>query len=144
MRASKPFASTPVACALLLALACASAAAQDLRPESLKLHGGVYSPDCTRADAPRVRIATDGLEIAHAGRAMRTPVRMDSYTSFGGAPTSPVPDGYRVEFIGDDFSLFVFEDARGQYVPLADYVPTAVEIVGPQVLRARFSRCTGG
>ncbi len=127
----------------LLALACGVAVAQDLRPESLKTHGGTYSPDCARADAPRVRIAADGLEIAHAGRAMRTPVRMDSYTSFGGAPTPPVPEGYLVEFIGDDFSLYVFEDAKGRHVPLAGYVPAAERIVGAQAMKARFGLCTG-
>ncbi|HEY0504184.1 MAG TPA: hypothetical protein VGD42_11895 [Lysobacter sp.] len=128
-------------CIALLALACAGALAQDLRPDSLKTYGGTYSPDCARADAPRVRIGAQGLEIAHAGRALRTPVRMDSFTSFGGAPTSPVPEGYRVEFIGDDFSLYVFEDAKGKYVPLADYVPAADKIVGAQAMKARFGRC---
>lgn len=130
------------ACGACLALTCAWAPAQDLRPDSLPLHGGVFSPDCTRAGAPRVRIAADGLEIAHAGRALRTPIRMDSYSSFGAATTSPVPEAYRVEFIGDDFSVFVFEDARGQYVPLAEYLPAAAKIVGAQAMKARFSRCT--
>lgn len=127
----------------LLALPGGSAGAQDLRPESLQTYGGTYSPDCARKDVPRVRIAASGLEITNAGRAMRTPTRMDSYTSFGGAPTSPVPEGYQVEFIGDDFSLYVFEDAKGKYVPLADYVPAAEKIVGAQAMKARFGRCDG-
>ena len=66
---------------------------------------------------------------------------MDSYTSFGAAPTSPVPEGYRVEFIGDDFSLYVFEDAKGLHVPLQDYVPAALAVVGAAGMKARFGRC---
>ncbi|MBU8975811.1 MULTISPECIES: hypothetical protein [unclassified Lysobacter] len=127
--------------ALLTCLAAASASAQDLRPESLKQYGGTFSPACGDPSAPRVRIAADGLEIAHGARKLRTRVTMDSYTSFGAAPTSPVPEGYRVEFIGDDFSLYVFEDAKGQFVPLQDYVPAAAPVVGAQAMKARFGRC---
>ena len=119
----------------------APAMAQDLRPESLELFGGTYSPDCGNPAAPRVRIAANGLEIANAGRAMRTRATMDSYTSFGGAPTSPVPEGYQVEFIGDDFSLYVFQDEKGLHVPLHDYVPAAAPIVGAQAMKLRFGRC---
>jgi len=124
-------------------LATAPVAAQDLRPESLALYGGTYSPDCDNPAAPRVRIAANGLEIANAGRAVRTRATMDSYTSFGAAPTSPVPEGYKVEFIGDEFSLYVFEDAKGLFVPLHDYVPAAAPIVGAQAMKARFVRCAG-
>ncbi|MFC3816813.1 hypothetical protein [Lysobacter sp. GCM10012299] len=119
-----------------------TAAAQDLRPESLKLYGGIYSPDCANNAAPQVRIGADGLQISASGKSMRTPARMDSYTSFGGAPTSAVPEGYKVEFIGDDFSLYVFEDAKGTYVPLEGYVPSAASIVGG-AMQARFGRCGG-
>ena len=129
---------------LAIALACVAALpafAQDLRPESLKLYGGTYSPDCGNAAAPRVRIAADGLEIASGARTLRTRATMDSYTSFGAAPTSPVPEGYRVEFLGDDFSLYVFEDARGLHVPLRDYVPTAEPIVGAKGMGLRYGRC---
>jgi hypothetical protein len=119
----------------------APAVAQDLRPESLERFGGTYSPDCGSPAAPRVRIAANGLEIANAGRTVRTRAAMDSYTSFGGAPTSPVPEGYRVEFIGDDFSLYVFEDAKGLFVPLQDYVPAAAPVVGAQAMKLRFARC---
>lgn len=120
-----------------------TAIAQDLRPESLKLYGGTYSPDCGNAAAPRVRIAADGLQISASGKGVRTPARMDSYTSFGGAPTSAVPEGYKVEFIGDDFSLYVFEDAKGTYVPLEGYVPSAAAVVGGTAMKARFGHCTG-
>ncbi|UNK48768.1 hypothetical protein MNR01_13605 [Lysobacter sp. S4-A87] len=132
--------------AALVGMAAASmpvtATAQDLRPESLKLYGGIYSPDCGNAAAPQVRIAADGLQISASGKNVRTPARMDSYTSFGGAPTSAVPEGYKVEFIGDDFSLYVFEDAKGTYVPLEGYVPSAAAIVGG-AMQARFGRCGG-
>lgn len=129
-------------CGFALAIVLAgSVAAQDLRPDSLKQYGGTYSPACGDAAAPRVRIAAAGLEIAHGARTLRTPVRMDSYTSFGGAPTSPVPEGYRVEFIGDDFSLYVFEDAKGLHVPLQDYVPAAAPIVGAAGMKVRYGRC---
>lgn len=129
---------------LAIALACVAALsvfAQDLRPESLKLYGGTYSPDCGNAAAPRVRISADGLEIASGVRTLRTRATMDSYTSFGAAPTSPVPEGYRVEFLGDDFSLYVFEDAKGLHVPLRDYVPTAEPIVGAKGMGLRYGRC---
>jgi len=127
--------------ALLACLAAFPAVAQDLRPESLTTYGGTYSPDCGNAAAPRVRIGASGLEIASGDRTLRTRVTMDSYTSFGGAPTSPVPEGYRVEFMGDDFSLYVFEDAKGLHVPLQDYVPAAAPIVGAQAMKLRFGRC---
>lgn len=129
---------------LVIALACVAALpafAQDLRPESLELYGGTYSPDCGNAAAPRVRIAADGLEVASGARTLRTRATMDSYTSFGAAPTSPVPEGYRVEFLGDDFSLYVFEDAKGLHVPLRDYVPGAEPIVGAKGMDLRYGRC---
>ena len=121
--------------------ATAPALAQDLRPESLKRFGGTYSPKCADTDAPRVRIAASGLVIAQGKRQISTPARMDSYTSFGGAPTSPVPEGYEVELIGDDCSLYVFRDAKGLHVPLERYVPKAEAIVGKAGMRARFGRC---
>lgn len=130
--------------ALVFALAMVGAsasAAQDLRPESLQQYGGTYSPACGDAFAPQLHIAAQGLEIVLGTRKLRTPVRMDSYTSFGGAPTSPVPEGYRVEFIGDDFSLYVFEDPKGLYVPLQDYVPAAEKVVGAAAMKSRFGRC---
>ena len=133
--------SAPIALALIACLAAFPVFAQDLRPESLELYGGTYSPDCGNPAAPRVRIAADGLEIASSNRTLRTRTTMDSYTSFGGAPTSLVPEGYRVEFIGDDFSLYVFEDAKGLHVPLRDYVPAAAAIVGPEAMGLRFGRC---
>lgn len=126
-----------------MSVMAAAAAAQDLRAESLKLYGGVYSPDCGNAAAPRVRIAADGLQISANGKNVRTPARMDSYTSFGGAPTSAVPEGYKVEFIGDDFSLYVFEDGKGMYVPLEGYVPNAAVVVGGPSMKARFGHCSG-
>jgi hypothetical protein len=129
------------ASALPIVLSMSVAGAQDLRPESLQLYGGTYSPACGDANAPKVRIAADGLEIANGGRTLRTPARMDSYTSFGAAPTSPVPEGYRVEFIGDDFSLYVFEDAKGLHVPLEGYVPAAAPTLGAGAMKARFGRC---
>jgi len=127
--------------ALFACLVALPALAQDLRPESVERYGGTYSPDCANAAAPRVRIAADGLEIASGVRKIRTRTTMDSYTSFGGAPTSPVPEGYQVEFIGDDFSIYVFEDAKGLHVPLHDYVPAAAPIVGAQAMKLRFGRC---
>jgi hypothetical protein len=140
MRTSRiPF--VRIRAALLVFLVATPALAQDLRPESLKRYGGIYSPDCGNASAPRVRIAADGLEIGSGNRKMRTRPTMDSYTSFGGAPTSPVPEGYQVEFIGDDFSIYVFEDAKGLHVPLQDYVPAAAPIVGAQAMKLRFGRC---
>jgi hypothetical protein len=127
--------------ALLGCLVTLPELAQDLRPESLKLYGGTYSPDCGSPAAPRARIGADGLEISSGTRALRTRLTMDSYTSFGGAPTSPVPEGYQVEFIGDDFSLYVFQDEKGLHVPLHDYVPAAAPIVGAQAMKLRFGRC---
>ncbi|MDI9238602.1 hypothetical protein QLQ15_06695 [Lysobacter sp. LF1] len=126
---------------MVMVCACGVAMAQDLRPDSLKQYGGTYSPACGDVSAPRVRISAEGLEIAHGTRTLRTPARMDSYTSFGAAPTSPVPEGYRVEFIGDDFSLYVFEDAKGLHVPLQDFVPAALAVVGANGMKARFARC---
>jgi hypothetical protein len=131
-----------LACLLALCpLLVVPAIAQDLRPESLVPYGGTYSPDCADTSAPRASITAQGLVISQGTHILRTPALMDSYTSFGAAPTSPVPEEYRVEFIGDAFSLYVFEDARGKYVPLQDYVPQAEKIVGAAGMRARFSRC---
>ena len=105
--------------------------------------GGTYSPDCGNSAAPQVHIAADGLQISASGKNVSTPARMDSYTSFGGAPTSAVPEGYKVEFIGDDFSLYVFEDAKGTYVPLEGYVPSAAAVVGGSAMKSRFGHCAG-
>ncbi|RNF83089.1 hypothetical protein [Montanilutibacter psychrotolerans] len=127
--------------AVIGAVPVAPALAQDLRPESLTLHGGTYSPRCAEASAPRVEIAASGLVVSQGPRRLHTPVRMDSYTSFGSAPTSPIPEGYVVEFIGDDFSLYVFQDGRGMYVPLDGYVPQAEAVVGKAGMAARFGRC---
>jgi len=127
--------------ALLACLVALPVLAQDLRPESVERYGGIYSPECGNAAAPRVRIASDALEIVSGNRTLRTRPTADSYTSFGGAPTSPVPEGYQVEFIGDDFSIYVFEDAKGLHVPLHDYVPAAAPIVGAQAMKLRFGRC---
>jgi hypothetical protein len=125
----------------LLAAWPASACAQDIRPDSLVQYGGTYSPACNDAAAAKVSITAEGLVIAQGNRALKTPARMDSYTSFGAAPTSPVPEDYRVEFIGDAFSLYVFEDALGKYVPLAGYVPEAEKVVGAAGMAARYGRC---
>ena len=114
---------------------------QDLRPDSLVQYGGIYSPDCQDPAAPKVRITSEGLVIWQGKRALSTPALMDSYTSFGAAPSSPLPDGYRVEFIGDAFSLYVFEDAQGKYVPLDKYVPQAEAVVGAAAMRRRFGHC---
>jgi hypothetical protein len=66
---------------------------------------------------------------------------MDSATSFGGAPTSPVPEGYRIEFIGDDYLLYMFADAKGLHVPLDGYTPVAEAVVGRAGMNTRFGRC---
>ena len=133
--------SLPVFLATSWLLAALPAATQDLRPDSLVQYGGVYSPACQDASAARVSITAEGLVVSQGQSSLRTPALMDSYTSFGAAPTSPVPDGYRVEFIGESFSLYVFEDAQGKYVPLDPYVPQAARIVGTAGMRARFGRC---
>jgi hypothetical protein len=122
-------------------LASVGAIAQDLRPDSLNAYGGTYSPSCSDAAAARVPIAASGLVIGSGSKQVRTPARMDSATSFGGAPTSPVPEGYRIEFIGDDFSLYVFEDAKGLHVPLDGYTPAAEAVVGRAGMKTRFGRC---
>ena len=129
---------TVVAVALL---ACSSAIAQDLRSDSLNVYGGTYSPSCSDPAAGHVQIAANGLVIGRGAKQVRTPARMDSATSFGGAPTSPVPEGYRIEFIGDDFSLYVFEDAKGLHVPLDGYTPAAEAVVGRAGMKTRFGRC---
>ncbi len=112
-----------------------------MRPDSLNAYGGTYSPSCGDAAAARVQIAASGLVIGSGSKQVRTPARMDSATSFGGAPTSPVPEGYRIEFIGDDFSLYVFEDAKGLHVPLDGYTPAAEAVVGRAGMKTRFGRC---
>ena len=129
-------------CTVVLAvmLASTTVSAQELRPESLQLYGGTYTTNCRDAAAPSVKIGAAGLVVSQGARSMRTPARMDSYTSFGGAPTSVVPEGYRVEFIGDDFSIYVFEDGKGLHVPLEGYV-AAEKVVGKDAMKQRLGRC---
>ena len=81
-------------CTVVLAgmLASTAVSAQELRPESLQLYGGTYATNCRDAAAPSVKIGAAGLVVSHGARSMRTPARMDSYTRFGGAPTSVVPE----------------------------------------------------
>ena len=76
-----------IAFALIACLAALPASAQDLRPESLKLYGGTYSPDCGDTAAPRVRIGADAVEITRGEQTLRTRVTADSFASFGAAPT---------------------------------------------------------
>ena len=129
------------AAAVASQVAVAPAAAQDARPESLRRYGGTYSSDCGDPAAAKVRIGADALVIEHGPR--RTVGRgvMDSYTSFGGAPTSPVPEGYVMEFISDAFSLYVFEDKAGYYIDVGGDVPAAEAVIGKASMRIRFRRC---
>lgn len=120
----------------------APAAAQDVRPESLRMYGGTYSTDCSDAAAPKLRIAADRLLIEHGPRRKSSGGVMDSYTSFGAAPTSPVPPGYVMEFIGEAFSFYVFEDKAGYYIQPSGYVPAAEPVIGKANMKARFRRCT--
>lgn len=120
----------------------APAASQGVRPESLRLHGGTYSTDCNDAVAPRLRIGAERLVIEHGPRRRTTAVVMDSFTSFGAAPTSPVPPGYVMEFIGDAFSFHVFEDKAGYYIQPGSYLPAAEPVIGRANMKVRFRRCT--
>ena len=129
--------------ALAAALVAPAAIAQDVRPASLARYGGTYSPACHDPAAPRVRIASNGLTIARGARNLHTTVHADSYTSFGAAATSPVPEGYQVEFLGDAYSLYVFEDKKGLHVPLAAYTPAAIGLLGKAGVKARFGKCAG-
>ena len=132
------FAPLVIAAALL----APAALAQDVRPASRARSGGTYSPACTDPAAPRVRIAANGLTIARGARSLHTTVHADSHTSFGAAPTAAAPEGYRVEFLGDAYSLYVFEDSRGLHVPLAAYTPAAIGLLGKAGVKARFGKCT--
>jgi hypothetical protein len=129
--------------ALLAALAAsiAPAAGQEVRPESLELFGGTYSPDCTSAQAPGLLVGAGELAIEHGGRRLAASGVMDVYASFGAAPTSPVPEGFMVEFMSDAFSFHVFEDADGLYITPARYLPQAEAVIGADAMRQRFGRC---
>ena len=129
------------ACVVTLLLASSALHAQDVDAESLKLYGGTYSTRCGDAKAPQLVAGPAMLTIRNGSRQVNTPLRMDSHTSFGAAETSAIPEGYELEFIGDDFSLYVFKDAKGPYVPLEEYTPAAKDIVGVDAMRARFARC---
>ena len=135
------FRSHAHACVITLLLASPGLYAQDVDAESLKLYGGTYSPRCGDAKAPQLVAGPTMLTIRKGSRQVTTPLRMDSHTSFGAAETSAIPEGYELEFIGDDFSLYVFKDAKGPYVPLEEYTPAAKDIVGVDAMRARFARC---
>ena len=131
------------ACLTALLLASPVLYAQDVDAESLKLYGGTYSTRCGDDKAPQLVAGPAMLTIRNGPRQLHTPLRMDSHTSFGAAETSAIPEGYELEFIGDDFSLYVFKDAKGPYVPLEEYTPAAKDVVGAEAMRARFARCTG-
>lgn len=117
------------------------AAAQDVRPESLQLYGGTYSTDCKSPTAPRLRISADALVIEQGARRQIGRGVMDSYTSFGSAPTSPIPPDYVMEFISDAFSFYVFKDKAGTYIEPAQGAPAAESVIGKANMRARFRRC---
>jgi hypothetical protein len=116
-------------------------AAQDVRPESLKLYGGTYSTDCGNSAAPRLVISADALAIEHGPRRTASRGVMDSYTSFGAAPTSPIPPGYVMEFLSGDFSFHVFQDKAGLYIQPSAYVPAAEPVIGKANMKTRFRRC---
>ncbi|MFD0738876.1 hypothetical protein ACFQZQ_06235 [Lysobacter koreensis] len=128
------------AVALLLGWGFA-ASAQDVRPQSLQMYGGTYSTDCRNAAAPRLRISAEALVIEQGARRQLGRGVMDSYTSFGGAPTSPVPPGYVMEFISDAFSFYVFQDQAGLYIEPAAGAPSAAAVIGKANMQARFRRC---
>ena len=128
------------AAAALLVLA-APLSAQDVRPESLQMYGGTYSTDCNNAAAPKLRIAADALVIEQGARRQVGRGVMDSYTSFGAAPTSPVPPDYVMEFISDAFSFYVFKDQAGNYIEPGEGAPTADKVIGKANMKARFRRC---
>ena len=129
------------ACVMTLLLAFPALHAQDVDAESLQLYGGTYSTRCGDARAPQLVAGPATLTIRHGSRQVSTPLRMDSHTSFGAAETSAIPEGYELEFIGDDFSLYVFKDAKGPYVPLEAYTPAAKAVVGSDAMHAHFARC---
>jgi hypothetical protein len=129
------------ACLVAMPLGTGTLHAQDVDADSLRLYGGTYSTHCGDAKAPELIVGPGTLTIRNGSRQLHTPLRMDSHTSFGAADTSAIPDGYELEFIGDDFSLYVFTDAKGPYMPLEGYTPAAKPIVGDTAMRARFGRC---
>lgn len=127
----------------LLALA-APVAAQDVRPESIRMFGGTYSTDCHSPAAPKPRITSQALVIEHGARRKASGGVMDSHTSFGAAPTSPtslIPPGYVMEFIGDEFSFHVFEDKAGYYIQPSGYLPAAEPMIGKANMKSGFRRC---
>lgn len=117
------------------------AAAQDVRPESLRLYGGTYSPDCGSPQAPRLHVRADALVIEEGARKRTGRGVVDAYASFGGAPGSAVPEGFVVEFMSDAFSFHVFEDANGYYIRPAGYLPEAQPVIGERAMHLRFGRC---
>lgn len=126
---------------LVLALGVAWPAAAQVREESLDMYGGTYAADCADPAGPRLGIDARQLSIERDGTRTTTPVQADSFTSYGAAPTSPVPPEYRVEFIGDDFSLFVFEDEQGLYVPPGESLSGHEALLGVAAMSSRFRRC---
>lgn len=129
------------AAAVLLGFTPLPAAAQDVRPESLRLYGGTYSTDCGNPAAPKLRIGADAVVIEHGARRRVGRAVMDSYTSFGGAPTSPVPPGYVMEFINDAFTLYVFQDQAGLYIAPGGYGAEGEALIGKANLQRPFRRC---
>lgn len=115
--------------------------AQDVRPESLQRYGGTYSTDCKSPAAPKLRISANALVIEQGARRQVGRGVMDSYTSFGAAPTSPVPPGYVMEFISDAFSFYVFKDKAGNYIAPGEGAPSAESVIGKANMKTRFRRC---
>lgn len=129
------------AAAALLGFAALPAAAQDVRPESVQLYGGTYSTDCGNPAAPKLRIGADAVVLEHGARRKVGRGVMDSYTSFGGAPTSPVPPGYVMEFINDAFTVYVFQDKAGHYIAPGGYGAEGEALIGKANMKRHFRRC---
>ncbi len=102
--------------------------------------GGVYSPDCNRPDAPRLRVTADALTVEQGARRLSGRQAQVAYAYFGNSP----PAGYQVALLGEapgnvSIVFVVFRDPGGHYIGV-EGDRQVVALLGPSVT-ARFRVC---
>jgi Inhibitor of vertebrate lysozyme (Ivy) len=118
--------------------------ALDFGPESVKLYGGDYSPDCNNPSAGRARVAADVLAVERGGKRIIGRNLQDAVSYFGPEPPpdylttllSEVPGGEQLLFI-------VYRDRTGQYILLAGEpkVETTLGQMLGKTMKSKFRDC---
>ncbi|SFC34547.1 Inhibitor of vertebrate lysozyme (Ivy) [Polaromonas sp. OV174] len=127
--------------ATLAALSLPALAQGRLGADVLKLYGGVYSPDCGNAKAPRLRVLDDALIVEQGNRRLIGREVMAAHSYFGNSP----PPNYLVALLsqvprGGGLMFMVYQDRAGQYIKI-EPDPKVGTALGPSLTRLSYRWC---